>query len=108
MPVSRPTRLANVRPLMPARSAQDSIVPSDAPKTLRDIGGEIDLILLDGAFPLYLAVLKLVEPRLRTVQPCSPKTLSITNISTMFVIPQTGICRSRSCSMTRAETNLAL
>jgi predicted O-methyltransferase YrrM len=37
----------------------------DALETLRDIGGEIDLALIDGAWSLYLPVLKLIEPRLR-------------------------------------------
>lgn len=37
----------------------------DALETLRDVGGEVDLLLVDGAFSLYLPVLKLVEPRLR-------------------------------------------
>jgi predicted O-methyltransferase YrrM len=37
----------------------------DALETLKDVGGEIDLLLLDGAFGLYLPVLKLVEPRLK-------------------------------------------
>jgi predicted O-methyltransferase YrrM len=38
----------------------------DARHTLRDVGDGIDLVLLDGAFPLYLAVLKLIERRLRS------------------------------------------
>lgn len=38
----------------------------DALETLRDVGGEVDMLLLDGAFSLYLPVLKLVEARLRT------------------------------------------
>lgn len=37
----------------------------DALETLADIDGEIDLVLLDGAFTLYLPVLKLLEPRLK-------------------------------------------
>ena len=37
----------------------------DALETLRDVGGEVDLLLVDGAFSLYLPVLKLLEPRLR-------------------------------------------
>ncbi len=37
----------------------------DALETLKDVDGEVDLLLLDGAFALYLPVLKLVEPRLR-------------------------------------------
>ncbi len=38
----------------------------DALDTLEDVGGEVDLLLIDGAFALYLPVLRLVEPRLRT------------------------------------------
>jgi predicted O-methyltransferase YrrM len=37
----------------------------DALETLRDIGGGVDLLLVDGAFALYLQVLKLIEPRLK-------------------------------------------
>ena len=37
----------------------------DALQTLRDVEGPIDLVLLDGAFTLYLPVLRLLEPRLR-------------------------------------------
>ncbi len=35
----------------------------DALETLKNgIGGDVDLVLLDGAFSLYLPVLKLLEP----------------------------------------------
>jgi predicted O-methyltransferase YrrM len=37
----------------------------DALETLTDVGGEVDLLLIDSAFALYLPVLKLVEPRLK-------------------------------------------
>ena len=37
----------------------------DALETLKDVGGEVDLLLLDGAFSLYLPILRLIEPRLR-------------------------------------------
>lgn len=37
----------------------------DALKTLADLPGAIDLVLLDGAKALYLDVFKLIEPRLR-------------------------------------------
>jgi predicted O-methyltransferase YrrM len=37
----------------------------DALETLKDVGGEMDMLLLDGAFSLYLPVLRLVEPRLK-------------------------------------------
>jgi len=36
----------------------------DALETLRDVGDGVDLVLLDGAFTLYLPVLTLLEPRL--------------------------------------------
>ncbi|MFZ5780249.1 MAG: O-methyltransferase [Pseudomonadota bacterium] len=36
----------------------------DALDTLRDVGGAADLLLLDGAFSLYLPVLTLIEPHL--------------------------------------------
>lgn len=38
----------------------------DARQTLTDLHGEIDLVLLDGAFSLYLPVLKSLEPYLRS------------------------------------------
>jgi predicted O-methyltransferase YrrM len=38
----------------------------DARKTLKsDVGGDVDMVMLDGAFTLYLPVLKLLEPHLR-------------------------------------------
>jgi predicted O-methyltransferase YrrM len=38
----------------------------DARQTLKsDIGGGIDMVMLDGAFTLYLPILKLIEPQLK-------------------------------------------
>ncbi|MGY4625707.1 O-methyltransferase [Bradyrhizobium sp. USDA 4486] len=38
----------------------------DARETLQaDLGGEIDMVMLDGAFTLYLPILKLLEPHLK-------------------------------------------
>lgn len=37
----------------------------DARETLADPGGPVDMLLLDGAFSLYLDVLRLIEPHLR-------------------------------------------
>ncbi len=37
----------------------------DARQTLADVQGEVDLLLLDGAFSLYLPVLRLLEPHLK-------------------------------------------
>jgi predicted O-methyltransferase YrrM len=38
----------------------------DALETLADVGAAVDLLLIDGAFSLYLPVLKLIEPRLKS------------------------------------------
>ena len=38
----------------------------DALETLTRLEGEVDLLLLDGAMTLYLPVLKLVQPRLKS------------------------------------------
>jgi predicted O-methyltransferase YrrM len=38
----------------------------DALETLEEVGPDVDIVLLDGAFSLYLPVLKLLEPRLRS------------------------------------------
>jgi predicted O-methyltransferase YrrM len=43
-----------------------NIQVGDARQTLRNIDGEIDMILLDGAFTHYLEILKLLEPRLKS------------------------------------------
>lgn len=37
----------------------------NALETLQEMEGDVDLLLLDGAFALYVPVLKLIEPRLR-------------------------------------------
>ena len=38
----------------------------DARKTLKsDVGGDVDMVMLDGAFTLYLPILKLLEPHLK-------------------------------------------
>lgn len=41
----------------------------DARDTLRRLDGEMDLVRLDGAFTLYLPVLKLLEPHLKPGTP---------------------------------------
>jgi predicted O-methyltransferase YrrM len=38
----------------------------DAMETLKDVGSKVDLLLIDGAFSLYLPVLKLLEPQLNS------------------------------------------
>ena len=38
----------------------------DARETLKsDVGGDLDMVMLDGAFTLYLPILKLLEPHLK-------------------------------------------
>ena len=63
-----PTKVARARANLEAAGLADlvDIRAGDALETLKDVGGEIDLLLVDGAFSLYLPVLKLVEPRLKT------------------------------------------
>jgi predicted O-methyltransferase YrrM len=63
-----PTKVARARANIDAAELSDlvDIREGDAMETLRDTGGEVDLLMLDGAFPLYQPVLKLIESRLRT------------------------------------------
>ncbi|MDV3456215.1 class I SAM-dependent methyltransferase [Sphingomonas sp. HF-S4] len=62
-----PGKVARAREHLEAAGLADlvDIREGDARETLADIQGEVDLLLLDGAFSLYLPVLKLVEPHLR-------------------------------------------
>jgi predicted O-methyltransferase YrrM len=62
-----PAKVARARANLDAAGLADlvEIREGDALETLRDVGGEVDLLLVDGAFALYLPVLKLVEARLR-------------------------------------------
>ena len=59
--------MARARATLDAAGLGDlvDIREGDALETLKDVGGEVDLLLIDGAFSLYLPVLKLVEPRLK-------------------------------------------
>jgi predicted O-methyltransferase YrrM len=63
-----PTKVVRATVNLEAAGLRDlvEIREGDALETLRDVGGEVDLLLLDGAFPLYLPVLKLIAQRLRT------------------------------------------
>jgi predicted O-methyltransferase YrrM len=63
-----PTKVVRARANVEAAGLSDliDIREGDALETLRDVSGEIHLVLLDGGFSLYLPVLKLVEPQLRT------------------------------------------
>jgi len=62
-----PGKVARARAHLEAAGLADlvEIREGDALETLKDVGGEIDLLLVDGAFALYLPVLRLVEQRLR-------------------------------------------
>lgn len=63
-----PAKVARARANLDAAGLADlvEIREGDALETLKDVGGEVDLLLIDGAFALYLPVLRLIEPRLRT------------------------------------------
>lgn len=62
-----PAKVARARVHVEAAGLADlvDIREGDALETLRDVGGEVDLALIDGAWSLYLPVLRLIEPRLR-------------------------------------------
>ena len=61
-----PTKVARARANLEAAGLADlvEIREGDALETLKDVGGEVDVVLIDGAFSLYLQVLRLIEPRL--------------------------------------------
>src|SRR6185312_8477305 len=61
------TKVARARAHLGAAGLADlvDIREGDALETLKDVGGEVDLALIDGAWSLYLPVLKLIEPRLK-------------------------------------------
>lgn len=64
-----PTKAAAARENLAAAGLADlvDIRVGDALETLKDgIGGDVDLVHLDGAFNLYLPVLKLLEPHLKS------------------------------------------
>jgi len=62
-----PTKVGRARANLEAAGLSDlvDIRQGDARETLAEIDGDIDLVLLDGAFTLYLPVLKLLEPHLK-------------------------------------------
>lgn len=62
-----PAKVARARANLDAAGLADlvDVREGDALETLKDVGGEVDLLLIDGAFALYLPVLKLIEPRLK-------------------------------------------
>ena len=62
-----PSKAARARENLASAGLADlvDIRVGDARETLRDGAGDVDMVLLDGAFTLYHDVLKLLEPRLR-------------------------------------------
>lgn len=62
-----PAKAASARANLASAGLADlaSIRVGDARETLRNIVGDIDMVLLDGAFTLYHEVLRLLAPRLR-------------------------------------------
>ncbi|MDG2532266.1 class I SAM-dependent methyltransferase [Sphingomonas sp. HITSZ_GF] len=62
-----PAKAARARAHLEAAGLADlvEIRVGDARETLADPGGTVDLMLVDGAFSLYLPVLRLIEPFLR-------------------------------------------
>jgi predicted O-methyltransferase YrrM len=62
-----PAKVKRARANLDAAGFADlvDIREGDARETLKDLDGAVDLLLIDGAFSLYLPVLRLVEPRLR-------------------------------------------
>jgi predicted O-methyltransferase YrrM len=61
-----PGKVARARANLDAAGLADlvEIREGDALETLRDVASEVDLLLIDGAWSLYLPVLKLIEPHL--------------------------------------------
>jgi predicted O-methyltransferase YrrM len=63
-----PAKVLRARANLRAAGLSDlvDIREGDALQTLQDVGDVVDLLLLDGAFPLYLPILKLIGQSLRT------------------------------------------
>ena len=59
-------KVARARATLQAAGLADltEIREGDALETFDEVGGEVDVLLIDGAWSLYLPVLKLIEPRL--------------------------------------------
>ena len=62
-----PTKIVRARANLDAAGLADlvEIRAGDGLETLKGVSDEVDLLLLDGAFSLYLPILKLVEPWLK-------------------------------------------
>jgi predicted O-methyltransferase YrrM len=59
-----PAKVARARAHLEAAGLDDlvEIREGDALETLKEVGNEVDLLLIDGAWSLYLPVLRLIEP----------------------------------------------
>ncbi len=66
-----PSKAARARANLEAAGLADlvDVRVGDARETLIDVGGDVDLVMLDGAFSLYLPILKLLEPNLKAGTP---------------------------------------
>lgn len=63
-----PTKIARARDHLEEAGLGDlvDLREGDATETLADPGGEVDLLLLDGWKDLYIPILELIEPNLRS------------------------------------------
>jgi predicted O-methyltransferase YrrM len=61
-----PTKAARARAHLEEAGLADlvEVREGDALDTLKDVGGDVGMLLIDGAWSLYLPVLRLLEPRL--------------------------------------------
>jgi predicted O-methyltransferase YrrM len=84
-----PTKAARARAHLKEAGLDDlvEIREGDALQTLKEVGNDIDLALIDGAWSLYLPVLKLLEPHLARGPWSSARTRSTRTIPTTCVIP---------------------
>ena len=61
----RKAAIASVNLAKAGLRSHAQVLVGDALQTLRDVGGPVDLALLDGWLPLYLPIFRLLEPKFR-------------------------------------------